>query len=323
MNYLVSILMPLTFSLEDIRTRKNVVLLGDGFFARGFLHHINHGTFHVTQIYRDKFINPQDMMYALQQDQQYESGWHFRDLFTRSPKVKIQTDIKDLKIFSGVCKVNQKGYFFDHLVVGLGSSKPLTDWKDTVNTIVTGSINPKTIIGMGPTGMEFASILSKKGLQEEHDIHVYDMQSISNVMNYVSLPMKMCLLSNKNIQFHFNARSETTEPAIVCVGSRPNFLTQDWKVTNNLTLEQDSSVHVGGDCANTTFYKTGQVAYQQGVYVAKKLNGEIQANEPFVYKPQGIALNMGDDKTIIEGHPYFPDGVYPAFIVKLYSLFFV
>ena len=126
-----------------------------------------------------------------------------------------------------------------------------------------------------------------------------------------------------NVEFNFNKKCETNEPAIVCIGSRPNLLTQDWKVTNFLTLENNPSVHVGGDCANTTFYKTGQVAYQQGVYVAKKLNGEIPADEPFVYEPQGIALNIGDGKSIIEGHPYVPNGVYPAFIIKLYSLFFV
>ena len=38
--------------------KQNIILLGDGFFARGFLHNINHKKFHITQIYKDEFINP-------------------------------------------------------------------------------------------------------------------------------------------------------------------------------------------------------------------------------------------------------------------------
>ena len=48
--------------------KQNVLLLGDGFFARGFLHHINFNKFHVTQIYKDEFINPQDIIDGLKND---------------------------------------------------------------------------------------------------------------------------------------------------------------------------------------------------------------------------------------------------------------
>ena len=40
----------------------------------------------------------------------------------------------------------------------------------------------------------------------------------------------------------------------------------------------------------------------------------------------GIALsslNLGDKKVLIQNHNFVPNGVYPDYIIKLYSLFFV
>jgi hypothetical protein len=52
--------------------KQNVLLLGDGFFARGFLHTIDYNNYHITQIYRDEFINPQDIFYNLQRNKPYK-----------------------------------------------------------------------------------------------------------------------------------------------------------------------------------------------------------------------------------------------------------
>jgi NADH dehydrogenase FAD-containing subunit len=302
---------------------ETVVLLGDGFFARGFLRYINHSKYSVTQIYRDKFINPQDIIHSLQNGDICTGAYkafHLRDLFTRGPERQIQLDIKNLTVKPGVCTINNKPYYFDHLVVGLGADTPLTAWKDNITGVACdeglGTVKPSlNIIGMGPTGMELASIISKK-----RHVHMYDMMPLSKVMNYVSLPMKQRLLSNPNITFHFE---ETVQNGILCIGSRPHSLTRDWKISDRLELIGHRSVYVGGDCINSSFFKTGQVAYQQGVYTAKKLNGDIPADQPFIYQSEGIGLNIGDNRVIIEGHPYVPDGVYPSLIIKLYSIFFV
>ena len=67
--------------------------------------------------------------------------------------------------------------------------------------------------------------------------------------------------------------------------------------------------------------KTAQSAYQQGAYIADLLNkGQ---GEPFNDKNNGIALNIGDNKVVLEGHPVMPTGIYPAFITRLYSVLFV
>ncbi len=85
--------------------KEHIILLGDGFFARGFLHNINYKKFNVTQIYKDEFINPQDIMYALERDQKYEKSFHFRDLFYKKP-IKIKQEIVSMKINNNNININ-------------------------------------------------------------------------------------------------------------------------------------------------------------------------------------------------------------------------
>jgi NADH dehydrogenase FAD-containing subunit len=92
-------------------------------------------------------------------------------------------------------------------------------------------------------------------------------------------------------------------------------------VNDKLEVINKKDVYMGGDCADTAFIKNGQIAYKQGVYVAKRLNGEISRDQTFTYKPNGISLNIGDKEVIIEGHDMLPDSKYPHFVIKLYSLF--
>jgi hypothetical protein len=50
------------------------------------------------------------------------------------------------------------------------------------------------------------------------------------------------------------------------------------------------------------------MAYHQGVYVARKLNGDIPEDTQFEYKPNGYALNVGNKKVLVEGHKYLTNG---------------
>ena len=50
---------------------------------------------------------------------------------------------------------------------------------------------------------------------------------------------------------------------------------------------------------------SAQVAYQQGIHIAKKLNGEIDKLSSFNYESNGIALNIYDKKVLIEDNKFF------------------
>lgn len=308
-------------------TKENILLLGDGFFARGFLHYINHKKFNITQIYKDKFINPQDMMYSLQRNKLYEKSFHFKDLLYRSPYRKIQEEIKNLQIineeFNSV-KINDTKYNYDYLVIGLGAQKTIKKWSDEINNFINKKNMSIGIIGMGPIGFEIGNILSKY-----NKIDMFDMLPKSKVLGYVSNERKeklLNMLEYKEITTTYEKMylpvNYSHDKTLFCVGTQPNSLTNNIFVNSYLQIPL-RNIYIGGDCINTPNIKTGQVAYQQGVYVAKRLNGDIPLDLPFEYKPNGMALNIGDKKTLIEDHKIIPNGIYPDIVIKLYSLFFV
>ncbi len=313
--------------------KPNIVLLGDGFFARGFLHNIDRHKFHITQIYKDEFINPQDIMYDLNRYKRNNKSFHFRDLFYKKPDIKIKENITHISINTSIdnsiVKINNNNYYFDYLVIGLGAQKSLADWRTYIYNIYNTSSNMYNnhnididysinIVGMGPIGLELANIFSK-----HRDIDMYDILPKEKVFNYVSNKQLIFdLLDKKKVKLHFGQKYDKNRWSISCIGSRPNILTQNFKPINKY-LQIDKNIYMGGDCATSKFIKTGQVAYQQGAYVARRLNGEIPSNKPFEYVHNGISLNLGDKKVLIEGHKYLPDNVYPDFIIKLYSLFFI
>ncbi len=306
----------------------NVLLLGDGFFARGFLHHIDYNKFNVTQIYKDQFINPQDMMYDLQRNQIYTNAYHFRDLIYKKPNIK-QMSIDSLNIINkNEVQINNDKYNFDYLVIGLGAQKTLKDWSDELNTYVNKSNLSIGIVGMGPVGLELANVLNKNG----NKIDMFDMLPKDKVLGYVNQNNKeylLSLLNSKNISTTYEKMYNKDgkynhDKVIMCVGTRPNNLTINYQINNYLQVKHDNdyynNIYLGGDGVNSTKYiKTGQLAYQQGKYVAERLNN----NKEFKYKPNGIALNLGDKRVLIENHNIVPNGKYPDFIIKLYSFFFV
>jgi NADH dehydrogenase FAD-containing subunit len=312
------------YNYNHNNTRKNVILLGDGFFARGFLHTIDVTKFTIFQIYKDSFINPQDMMYSLQRDQQYTRGNHFKDIFYQKINYSMKMEIKKLEIENNTVTINNDKLNFDYLIIGLGAQKTLQMWSDEINENV-GKRNQKYgIVGMGPIGLELGLILSKF-----NKVDMFDMLPKQKVLGYVSSIRKeeiLNILNEKNItttyEKMYDSKNYSHDKTFFCVGTRPNILTQNFKINKYLQTTINPNVYIGGDCINSLDYiKTGQIAYQQGVYVAKRLNGEISPNETFEYKSNGIALNIGDKKVLIEGHNIVPDGMYPDFIIKLYSMF--
>lgn len=306
--------------------KENIVLLGDGFFARGFLHHINYNKFFITQIYKDKFINPQDMMYSLQRNIKYDNPIHFRDFITKGPNKKIEKEIQTIEIDKTKPNVyinNEYIFNYDYLVIGLGSQKSLNDWKNQINNLVDENDKSIGVVGMGPSGVELGLILSKN-----NQIHLFDMFTQDKILTYFSSSNKKYILdlfNSKNISTTFGKpfinSDHNFNQVLFCGGSRPNQITSNLEVNNHLQLVGYKNIYLGGDAINLGYPKTAQVAYQQGAYVAKRLNGEISNDQPFQYKHNGISLNIGDKKVLIEGHNIIPNGVYPDFIIKLYSIF--
>jgi NADH dehydrogenase FAD-containing subunit len=187
------------------------------------------------------------------------------------------------------------------------------------------------IIGTGPVGFEIAMCLNKK-----HKINLHDILTKDKIFSYVNEYNKnflLNLLDKKNINLYLgkfynqNDYFNKDNYKIFCVGTKPNDLTSNLKINDKLELlsAENKNIFMGGDCVglqnNPLYIKNAQVAYQQGVYLANKLNRKIDENEQFKYISNGIALNIDDEQVLIEKHNIIPAGIYPDFIVKLYSVF--
>ena len=180
---------------------------------------------------------------------------------------------------------------------------------------------------MGPTGFELANILSKYV-----QVEMFDTLSKDNTFFYVKPENKqkiLDILDKKNIKLNYNMSfGHIYENPLYCFGGAPNkiySLTLDnFKVNKFLQSVINPKIYIGGDCIDSKEYiKNAQNAYQQGKYVANRLNEEISLNEEYKYKSNGISLSIGNNKVMIESHNFVPDGIYPDFIIKLYSMIFV
>jgi NADH dehydrogenase FAD-containing subunit len=182
--------------------KQNVLLLGDGFFARGFMHNIDRNKFTITQIYKDEFINPQDLMYSLQRNKTFDKGFHIRDYFNKPADKKIKQEIKSMELQNNCGNqsilIDNLNFDYDHLVIGLGGYKSISDWKHDINNFVNKKNISIAVVGMGPTGYEFASIMAKNNI-----VNMFDMLPKDKVLNYVSPKNKdflLKLLDEKSIK---------------------------------------------------------------------------------------------------------------------------
>jgi len=338
--------------VQNKKYKQQIVLLGDGFLSRGFLDTIDKSRFKITQIYRDKFINPQDMIYQLNKNKWNANPLHIRDIIRKKPDHIIQTKIRDMRYDDYTIYINEMGndlmcdvrIDYDHLVIGLGAQKSLKQWDNEIRDMINLKNLNIGVIGMGPTGIELATILSKN-----NNITLIDSIKKEDSLNYLSSNYKNILLSilnSKNISTifneYYNPYLHQFDKTIMCIGTQPNNLVQNVVIDDKFRDIFFKNVYLGGDCANTKFHKNAQLAYAQGIYIANQINGK--ENRPFHYyestdKPNlitkynnnyyynyqsnGLSLNIGDNNNFILGHPYIPDGKYPCEILKLYSLFIV
>ena len=72
-------------------------------------------------------------------------------------------------------------------------------------------------------------------------------------------------------------------------------------VNKYLQISKINNVFAIGDCANSGFPPTAQVAYQQGEYLARRFNNNFNNNE-FVFNNQGQIGYIGMKKVFVNCH---------------------
>jgi len=304
--------------------KQHILLLGDGFVSRGFLKNIDHSRFSITQISSHGFLNPQD--FFLKTKPQPQPQPKFLDFFCHKPD-KIIATITNIELTrnNGVnlstLEYGQLLYGFDYMVVGLGNNKPLYQWKFEIDQYKLLSGKNVSVLGMGPTGIEIAGILSAN-----NTVNLYEMLTYNNSLSYLSKYSKNLLidrLRQKKIGLNFeNVTPPLTDIIIKCVGNTPNTVCNDISNVDEY-LHYSNNIYVAGDCAKTPFPKTAECAEAMGKYIAQNINNDNKKINSFTFKSNGTALVLGTNEVLIDNNKYLYNAIYPNIILELYSYFCV
>lgn len=314
---------------KEENNKKKVVLLGQGWLAKGFLEHIDKRKFYVINITRHEFVNTPMILKTINLKNNYKKNNNFIkkiDEIIIDEINKIDLENKNLQL-----KYSNLSWKNGYLVCGLGSNEDIgKKWFETINKIRFDS-NKKSycIIGSGPTGTELAFYLSDK----KYDVTILDMIDNSKIYNYISEKGKNIILNRlDNSQIKLLSSTPFTESmkskydeVIFATGSRPNNLTFGWKLTTKLNLENYNDVFFGGDCVHYSLLpKNAQVAYQQGKYIAERLNDNNHKKDDFKFENNGIALYSGNETYYVETKILENEikTLIPSYLIDLYYFIF-
>ena len=294
-----------TFQNRNNTNKQNVVLLGQGWFAKGFMEHINKSQYRITNIYRHEFVNTPMLLKTIKQDQTSNTN-NRTSKFVNLIDNKIKDDIKEIDIQNEIVITNKEKISWrnGYLVCGLGSHTDIGNfWTNKINELRQLPTNQKIcIVGAGPTGSELAFYLNDL----KHNITIYD--GLPDVYTYLTLDGKKHILDRLkcfNINLFTNkmfseSDRKSFDHVVFAIGSRPNDLTSKWKLTPYLNLEGHSNIYSGGDGRGEVgLPRNAQVAYEQGKYVALRLNSKENNNE-FEFENKGIAIYTGLNRYYVE-----------------------
>lgn len=273
----------------DYINKKTVYLLGHGLLAKGFLKYIDKNKFHIINI--SKNIKNDSLCHV---DKYHNEIINNIDL----DKKQITTNIR---------KYNFNN---NYVVCGLGIN---TKQKEKINKIMNDKDTKKciTIVGASMFGTELSFYLSDKG----HYVKLVDKLDINELYNYLSNNSKikiLSLLEKRNVELiYYKNYIDKIDDNYTILNNKPNELTEKWKIDKMLQVKNYKNIFAGGDCIDQPH--NYNLPYQQGVYIAKLLNGEI--TEKFEYKNNGISMYCGNNFYLYETPNKIPL-IIPSFLIN-------
>lgn len=296
-------LQKLTFPMVKEEDKKQVYLLGQGWFSKGFMDNIDMNKYKITNIYRDKFTN------TAQLDKTIPFNY---------PIKYINDTIKDIDVENNLIFTNKKHYNFtnDIVVCGLGDNTPVSKWLEPIV-----DVSDYGIIGAGLVGTELAFRL----IDNNKSVTLID--GLPDVLTFLPTSLKQNILNRfkqNNVKLivdtMYTPNNHKFDNVIFAVGSRPNDLTKGWMQTKTLQHELNPNIFFGGNCVwNTRIDKinalTAQQAYDQGKHVAQNLNRGITeySVKNFVYS---IYVGNGLSALYMGGCNYYI--IIPTFLINMY-----
>lgn len=298
---------------NDTQHKPTVVVAGYGWGAHAFIKNISHRDFNVQVISeRDKRLNQNRMISNLTPS------------YTPAVVGVIQDTCLTVDKNSKIVKGKAANYPYDYLVVATGSEvhdfgiqgvkeycKMCKTDKDIV-AIRESAKEAAIILGAGPTGLELACSLHRRGMT---DIRVIEaaksiLPGFSDAFrSYVETALKtkgiqlnmnhvIKQVSENGIQTQHGILPYTGRDLVVWTcGVRPVEFVRTLEPRGLLVDDQlhyASDIFVLGDACKNKGPPTAQNARQQGNYLAELFNSRFTKKTPYTFNEIGRCLDLGD-----------------------------
>jgi len=293
--------------------KPRIVVAGYGWGTHAFLQHISRNDFTI------KVVSERPL--RLNQNQMIGSLWptYTIPLYEVQQDTCIAVDKAKKRLH---CK-NGK-YPYDYLVVATGSEandfgiKGVKEYctmcktDEDIQTIRTNIKDEAIILGAGPTGLELACSLLKRGVKQVDIVEGADflLPGFSDTFRQRAYQH----LLRKGIRFHFShgiqkieANAIVTSKATISYnpshllvwtcGIRPVEFVRGIEpkgVIVGPNLNYTSDIYVIGDACKNMGPPTAQNARQQGQYLAEYFNAKFAPKKPYVFQELGRCLDVGD-----------------------------
>ena len=290
--------------------KRDVCLLGQGWYAKGFMDNINKQKFNITNIYENKFINTAQCI------RKPEKIIPFNYDIKSINKTILDIDVKNQTIFTDTAIDVSNSI----VICGLGDHVPVKKWVTAIDL----SGQTYSVVGAGLVGTEIAFKLT----DEDKTVTLFD--GLTSTHDFLPPSLKKYVLNEfnkKNITLHTNRfyNKEPCDKVMFATGSRPNTLTQNWIQTDKLCLKYENeiynNIYFGGNCVWKTEIEnigapTAQLAYDQGKHVATCLNDDC--SKPYAPKNFVYTMYVGDNCNAVYMNGYDRFIIVPSCFIDMY-----
>ena len=336
---------------------KKIIIVGFGWASIGFLQHINTKKYDITLISKtDHFLYTPLLAQNVKQDRFLIINIDQ----IKTPLAFIHEKVENVDFRQNLVNKNKYDYLvFSHgtevntfNIPGVQENtfyfKTFEDIAKIKKPIFELPINATVaIIGCGLAGTEFVGSLA-----DMKRFNILAIDALDRPLITFDKSLSQEVIDNwkrENIKMYFksfvqkinsNSLEIKDKPelefdmAIWCGGIKMSDLSQ--KVNKLLQLENNRGIPVNeylqiqgqgnlfaiGDCAFSSNPPTAQVAYQQGVYLAKHFNNDFKKNQKFVFQDKGQIGYIGNGKSVYQNKYYKGGGniiYYFNNLVHLYN----
>lgn len=318
----------LEYNIEKDPNKKKVILLGSGWFSKGFIDHIDRKKFQITNI-SETISNNKTLAISKTNVQCPKIKYpHFDDV------EYIDEHINEINLQTCTVATDKSMYDFsgNYLVCGLGSEKSQYSWNEDIEKILDNVPGKIDVIGAGITGTELSFMLSDIGFR----VNLFDMIDPYELMNeririYIEKRQKGLLIDLKKHTKYEKSDGEQNNLMFNAINKNYNSLTRQWHINKYLSVDMhDNEGHViqsfprvfaGGDCvklgnSDMQLNRTAQDAYAQGTYVAHHMNG--YSLKQYYQKAKFRSIYVGNNESMIYHDSHNSYIIVPQFIIDWY-----